>query len=268
MPVILLNKCAICQKENTKELISCGICKLNYHITCSNITRNEISVLKKADSNAVFHCDSCTVRIDGTNSLMNLVAELAKKVHELSEQLTNITQGNTSNRTLDPDAMEEIINESNERQKRASNIIIHNLMESAETQNTDKLEINKLISKIPGIQSSGLHSIRLGKPRTNGSPRPLKVILENNADTLTILKNYKKLLPEQSNIHITSDKTPLQRENMKRLQTELEQRKQNGESDLIIKYINGSPKIMNSKNEQILPQHQFTTRIVGDSVQN
>lgn len=199
---------------------------------------------------------------------MNLVTDLTKKVKELSEQLTNISQNTTSIRSLDPNAMEEIINEANERQKRASNIIIHNLMESPATENADKLEINTLFSKIPGVHSSGFHSIRLGKPRTNGSPRPLKVILENNADTLTILKSYKKLLPEETNIHITFDKTPIQRENMKRLQTELEQRKNNGDSDLIIKYINGSPKIINSKNEQLSLQRQSTTRIAEDSAQN
>ena len=88
---------------------------------------------------------------------------------------------------------------------------------------------------------------RLGRP-TN-KDRPLKVTFPEVNYTFDILRAQSKLRSSSlwSNIKIASDRTE-KREMMSNLRKKLESRRNEGEKDIIIKYIKGIPTIINSKN--------------------
>lgn len=73
-----------------------------------------------------------------------------------------------------------------------------------------------------------------------------KLIFPEQATALECLKQKKKL--QGSNISITAGLTPLQRAQLKEMYAELEHRKENGETDLIISYQRGHPQICKKTN--------------------
>lgn len=250
MPIITLDKCNICHKDNTKDLIQCAICKLKSHPACLNLSRHDITQLKATDRNTIFHCDPCTNNKNDNNVMISIVTQLTKRIEEMATQISNLTKNLSTMTTagLSPEMTEDIISEATERQKRASNIIIHNLEEGDEngtlqSKEMDKTATIKLLNNHAGINLNNIQVFRLGKPIPN-KIRPLKVLLNNTNDAITILKNYKNNLPQGSNLQITSDKTLKQREFMKKLQQELQQRMSTGETNIKIKYLNGTPKIV------------------------
>jgi hypothetical protein len=81
-------------------------------------------------------------------------------------------------------------------------------------------------------------------------PQLLKVILSNTADVYSVLWSESKLCTSSTwaKIRISSDRTVIQREHMKKLHEVLQCRRVN-EPNLIIKYIKGTSNIVNnSKN--------------------
>lgn len=71
------------------------------------------------------------------------------------------------------------------------------------------------------------------------------------SDVFTTLRLQKKLKSSTkwSNVRFLSDRTTKQREEIGNLRKKLQQRKENGEQNIIIKYLKGTPKIENaSKN--------------------
>lgn len=121
--------------------------------------------------------------------------------------------------------------------------IISNTNNTNSDNNQIKLILNELnLNYIP----TKLH--RLGRP-TN-KDRPLKVTFLEVNYTFDILRAQSKLCSSSlwSNIKIASDRTEKQRKMMSNLRKELESRRNEGEKDIIIKYIKGIPTIINSKN--------------------
>lgn len=61
----------------------------------------------------------------------------------------------------------------------------------------------------------------------------------------------------RKDLHCSSDRTKQQQKYMSHLRQELLNRESNGENDFIIKYIKGTPKIINSKNKVPIPSIQL-----------
>jgi len=146
---------------------------------------------------------------------------------------------------------EFIINEINDRNSRATNLIFYNIEECDSNQSVDRIahdinQINNTIKSI-GVDSEivPLKVIRLGRYQS-GKLRPIKAVFSTSTNTFDILKNKRKLslhVPP-SRINISSDRTLLQRDSMKKLRDELAARSSNGETGLIIKFIKGVPRIV------------------------
>lgn len=147
-----------------------------------------------------------------------------------------------------------IMTELQERMERSKNIVITGVSEPQSEniemkRENDRCEVKKILSDIhPSYPEPG-KIIRLGK-YDGKKTRPLKVCFSTSEVAKIILKN-KSNYKGNSNIKIYSDQTPNQKQDMTNLREELRQRKEKGESDLIIKYIKGIPKIINqqTKNE-------------------
>lgn len=133
----------------------------------------------------------------------------------------------------------DILNEVVERQKRMNNLMIFNLDISKDFP--ESVQINELLTQISGqpmnITSSGV----IGKPNKNGF-RAVKVRLGSPDDVGLILKNRAKAITLKK-VYIEPDMTPKQREELNAVRNEFQCRKQNGEDNIRIKFVNGIPEI-------------------------
>lgn len=73
--------------------------------------------------------------------------------------------------------------------------------------------------------------------------RPIKITLPIKEDALKAVRNKKKLRELEEKIFVSLNLTPMQREYYKKIKTELDERKNKGEEDIFIKYINNIPMI-------------------------
>lgn len=234
MPVV---KCLKCKEDaySDKEIV-CDGCKQTIHaIKCAQLTRSEVACLTAKDRRIKYVCDACN-----TNLSM-----LKKRIDELNEKIVKLEQSNQNLIT------ESIIYEINERRRRASNVIIFNAEESSSDNLNDKIEHDKkqcieIIKHVADINLDEVKVIRLGK-NADGKVRPLKVILRNEVDALSVLRNKKKL-PRTSKVSIQSDRTPMQRDYFNKIKAELTSRQDKGENDITMKYIRGIPTITKLKN--------------------
>lgn len=156
---------------------------------------------------------------------------------------------------------EFVIGELNDRSQRAANVLVYNLKEPTSTsprerQNQDNQHINHLVSALDvNLDTDRIKSFRLGKP-VRGKIRPLKVVFGSANDAKTFNTTFSKDLvstvdAEYEGLSIGRDRTLKERQYLKKIRNELDERKKNGEVSLTIKYINGVPNIVKSlsKNE-------------------
>lgn len=89
---------------------------------------------------------------------------------------------------------------------------------------------------------------RLGK--SSNESRSLGIVLPSPCEVFEILKVKQKLLnvTKLASVRISTDRTPLQVNYFKSVLSELKSRRDNGENDLTIKYLNNIPTF--SKNNQ------------------
>lgn len=182
------------------------------------------------------------------NILESEISDFKVQLANLNNPLEKIKPNNNT------ESVEEMAAEMNDREKRKKNVLMFGIAEpinkdKEERRSADKVAVNEELEKIiPKENMRNIQLYRLGK-YNEGRCRPIKVIFEKNDDALSAIKN-KSNLKEQ--IYIKRDQTKLQREYLKEVLEELEKRENNGEKNLIIKYINYVPKIVktrdNSKN--------------------
>lgn len=130
------------------------------------------------------------------------------------------------------------------------------LPETANSSNNNSTADKEAVTKIlkylqPNADFNSVTPFRLGKyDPSRPKPRPIKVKLSSEELLYSCLKNGKKLKSHTdfSQIIISNDRTPLQQEEYRSRRAELQQRINNGETDIKIKYIKGIPKIVSSLN--------------------
>ena len=81
----------------------------------------------------------------------------------------------------------------------------------------------------------------------------MKIILDTPADAKLIFKNRNKL----PNHRIKLDYTPMQQKHLHNMYSELQDRKNNGESDIALKFIKNVPTIIKLKtNKSVSPNFE------------
>lgn len=95
MPLFDKTHCAQCKKptHNEKDL-RCQKCNLNFHTTCSGLTRTELQTLTAKSSHTLsFMCDSCFTIKTGIHQDENLIEKLSAEVKKLLKcELTDISK--------------------------------------------------------------------------------------------------------------------------------------------------------------------------------
>jgi hypothetical protein len=183
---------------------------------------------------------------------LNIIDELVSENKMLKEKICNLEERVTHLESKGPDRsisqMDSLANETEDRIRRKHNIIICNVQESLHEERDnilrdDQSRIFNILKEADGTLSHGdLKCFRLGK-MFNNKPRPVKVVFKQPNHASEIFKNMSKL---PQNCKVYRDQTVLQRNHFMKLKEELHARVQNGEKNLMIKYIRGTPKIVNS----------------------
>lgn len=192
-----------------------------------------------------------TNKINGHSTQLNtLSTELASLTTKVVTLEANIASSNTKSSTLIND---NLISEMIDRQSRRNNVLLFNLPEALNDSinaSSDATSIQNILDFL-NLKSKPNSVTRLGKPSSNTTkPRPIKLHFSDQKDIFELFSYQNKLKsnPTWKDLRFSSDRTKQQQEYMSHLRQELLNRQSNGEQDLIIKYIKGTPKIINSKN--------------------
>lgn len=251
--------------ETTRDTaVQCDGCKGSLHVACTGLSKDDYSRVTRYKTRAIkIMCNKCNSNLDQLLNIKGIIkaetTKLLEKITELETKLADISLAkNNVSVNFSTSQFEDIITEVNERNIRKRNIIIFNLDEPSSNLNKEqrsqyeKSNITKLLSAVSTentLTYLGYH--RLGKYALNNTrPRPLKVTLENENDVLKIIKNTNniKQINDFKNVSISFDKTPRQISFYQELRRQLTERQMNGETNLTIRYIQGVPKIITSKN--------------------
>lgn len=244
--------CFQCNKNIKEEskCVECDGCKQRFHYECTELTASELKVLDlKTKRTLKFFCDVCQ---DG----LRLIPVLKKRLDEIDQKLADLEkhkseqqstiQASQSQTESSISNCEDFIREMDDRRQRSNNLMVYNIPESQKNSIPDKVVddsniIKNIFNSLLG-ESQIKKVLRIGKK--GDKPRPIKLITDSRDTILHLLRNKNKLSYE--GIKISADLTINQRTHMKQLQSEVRDRNQNGEN-LIIRYINGNPKILPAK---------------------
>lgn len=184
------------------------------------------------------------------NEINDNVCKLSTRIDQIEDAITILhsIQDKQQKEILELREMAEvkmsfndIMNEAEERQNRANNIVISGCEEMIDTstteekQNHDLTEVKKILDCLSFQNVNIISCHRIGKQRPS-VPRLLKVKLNDKDDKRKILRHSKELSSSPfPNIFINSDLTPFQQQQRRELRKELKDRKSRGEDVIIYK---------------------------------
>ena len=188
---------------------------------CESYMEDISSKLEEFEHNLITKASITTVA-----ELLKTVEELSLKVEELSEKPAPAPQKDSS------EAEMIVVNETEERAKRSSNLMLFNLKESGESADEIKRDDGtklKEIARIMDTNFEALKAIRIGKKET-GNTRPMKVIFQSCEERNAVLSKAKNLRTSNEemakNLVIKMDLTPKQRQEEKQLLAERTKRRE------------------------------------------
>lgn len=206
--------------------------------------KNEIKTIKISTENFSKQLERVNIDIE---NIKTKTTATEVKIKDIETEILQIKNEQNSKSTLKPpvECHENLILEIKDRYDRENNIVFVGIPEINDKnwksrQHHDKEEVTKLITMLLEDCPIPTQCRRLGKYVQNKN-RPLKVIFEHSKTAKHLLKNKTKL-PET--VKVFSDQTPTQKQYLITLKEELNKRTQNGEKNLNIKYVKGTPTIV------------------------
>lgn len=183
--------------------------------------------------------DSCFTKM---GKLETEICELRSKITDLESNVQKSQQSSSGSSY----SQDDIMNESVERQLRAKNMIVFNVIESqsavaGERIDHDKTKFISVLDTLGVGTNVAFRVNRIGR-NNNAQPRPMRVQFEEMSIVAECLKNRYKL--RDHSINIRPDLTLLQRKRIKKTYEELKNRQEIGETNLTLKFRNGIPFIV------------------------
>lgn len=242
--------CSCCGKQTEAHLIlKCCVCQNLFSNACVGISSSETRLIN-AKKSLTWTCNMCHQLGSDINALKAALISLQNEVKALKSASTGSTNNN--------DLLEEVISEITDRQRRKKNLLIFNIKEQQQQLSEDDRSAaeeniirNVIKAVVPSASSKIVKFHRLGKFNpTKNRPRPIKVIMSNEGEVISLCQKSKclKQLNEYKDIFFASDKTPKQLEYFNKVKNELLERKNNGEENIKIIFSNDTPKIVTTNN--------------------
>lgn len=254
-------KCFQCDSDqNDDNVVQCDGCKRNVCIPCSDLTVSEARVMNlKSKRTLLFLCPPCRGALFQVPKLIKSYDAVREELDAIKEKLFASPNTPITIAAPSPDPplavnMSTVIAEMSERERRACNVIVVGVPESASDnvdarKTHDESFVRDLLGTVTGEPATAgtvVTLFRLGRRDPTGpKPRPIKIVFKSRQDARKVLKNKAK----SRNARIYDDKTPIQMRELEEMRQRLKIRLDKGEVDLTIKFINGEPKIVKQKNE-------------------
>lgn len=148
--------------------------------------------------------------------------------------------------TMSVPCEEDMLIELKEREKRSCNIIVRNMEEpncslAADQKAADVANVMKILETTHPVEPSQLKVTRLGTKK-NDHTRPICVTFPNSETALSVLRNKCKY---NGPCILHDDRTPKQRQYLQNLRDELKNLEAAGVLNKTIRYVHGTPKIVN-----------------------
>lgn len=210
-----------------------------------------ISELKTSNAKIISSLNSHTEKINRLDKkiddlfknfsiLMEENRNLKLKIVNIEERILCIENNKTQIQqySIEHDAIDELM----DRQEGSNNVILFNIPDN---ENGSDLEnIKNIFTALNENIKNFIRKIKSTIP----DRLPVRVCLTDQSDIFTILQTQQNLKnsTKWSNIHFSSNKIMKQRDEMANLRKTLQNRRKKGEQNLIIKYVNGIPKIINN----------------------
>lgn len=234
--------CTCCgQLFDSHKTVSCCICKKAYSYACMQLSTAEARRIN-AKIGISWTCPTCIDLGDDLNALKAAIVGLREQIAALQKS------GTTKSDLL---RTEEIIQEVADRESRKNNIIIFNLPEDVTAGGgglaaADVGAVGDILAVLEAPAVS-VKPIRLGKfdPSKPERCRPLKVSLPDSRIIGKILRNNKKLKSTDKfkAVYVGKDRTPFQSNLYRTVRREYLDRREAGETDIVMKYIKDVPTI-------------------------
>ena len=258
--------CLTCENaidEDNVDVIECHGCKEWCHKPCTGLTGAQYNCLRNGGNFIQWFCVECREndregvepksRMEAKmDSILKVLTSLHARLDRLEDtQNENMREVERKTEEVVEGKVKEYMEEKEEKEKRKHNIIICNLPESqAETpeeRKTEDLErVRDLVVKISNVQRGEVYNpVRLGKIQIgkNAKPRLLVMVVKTVEAKKKIMQNVSELgkhvMKGENRIYINNDTTKKEREQIKSLKAELNQRKSDGETNLRIDYTAG-----------------------------
>lgn len=219
-----LNHCYSRQKQLNSTLL-----KSSSSVSATSCDENVINTLLNQHQKLSSSCEQLTCKIN----------DLCSQNSTLQNQFNNLTKNFDKGPSLTNASSflaVNVIDEYADRDRRKCNLIVFNTPESIDTGGgTDTENFVTLCKSALNYDVKPTKVLRLGKKGVK--PRPLLVALESEEIKKHILMHARHLRTSEQykGIFISSDMTKSEREQHKVLRAELQQRKSQGETNLVIR---------------------------------
>lgn len=243
-----MSYCCHCFQLCNQPHIICNSCERPLHNKCTSLSDSELRVITSTKStNLKLFCNQCKTTMSSLQQMKALISELQSSVERRLEKIEHLIGQNK----LEPLHREELIQESVERTLRASNVIMYNVPENNGVRDVDIAnDILECIDPTAVVVPEDV--LRLGKPIPNKA-RPLRLRFTRIEMAKLVLQKQSALKNSKfSHVRLNNDKTRLQQEYYRNVQTEFKTRKENGETNIRLKFINNIPIITTINNNNSL----------------
>ncbi|KAJ8671786.1 hypothetical protein QAD02_003045 [Eretmocerus hayati] len=172
-------------------------------------------------------------KIDDVGARMGILERNQEDVQNRLSILENAHKGETY------EVNKLLYREVEDRLTRKKNVMIYNIPEN-DSKDYLKNYLMDLLQEAP-FDPQSVRYFRMGK-KTNDKSRPVKLVLNDSEDAMWVLIHQKEFCKDD--VYCGNDKTPQQQEYLASLKAELNERKKKGETKLMIKYLKGTPTIV------------------------
>lgn len=264
---------------NTDSAIFCEKCNWSFHPGCFNTRLRKTSGAPQPNkccsffTQSVLKINSTFVKITEMSSTLLELKDTIGDMHGLrvSDELQSLRQEVDDQRNR---GIADAVAEMALRKSKELNLIIYNLPDN-DKKDEDQDLIKKFLDPIPELSVAGLKITRIGQ-YVNNKARPTRITVQKVSEAKTMLKNRNLLLEKLSSLlnlsstdpklGLTTDKTNLQRDLLKKSIEDLRARKEKGEEDLQIRFFNGNPTIVKNKTRNVISPGKAPQ--AGNSAQN
>lgn len=235
------------QKENNGKL-------------CQDLAsiKEQVTIIKTTTENLVLEQNKIKVELANVVESSKVTDKKIESLEYDVQQIKSASQ-TSSQAAASPSIQkyEDIVSELQDRNFRDKNVILTSIPEPElsdlnERRDFDRSEVLKILRAIYKDCPEPVKISRLGKYES-GKSRPIKACFGSQETAKLILRNKNK--ENCGVVRIYSDQTKYQQIFMKNLKEELQHRTQNGETNLTIKYIKGTPRIISQQPKKLILQN-------------